>query len=95
MVLGTPHRLWVVLLGTRCWSSVLSLVVVVHCLLLSVTALFVGVVIVQHRFISHGDVAADVPAGLPIGEGVTRWAVDSGGIALVESDDRGRGVLTV
>jgi len=45
VVLGTPHCLWVVLLGTQCWSSMLSSVVsrhwfsviVVHCSLLSVT----------------------------------------------------------
>jgi len=43
--LGTPHHLWVVLLGTRCWSSMLSSVIghhwfsiiVVRCLSLSVT----------------------------------------------------------
>ena len=43
------------------WSSLF--VVVCHC------ALFIGVVVIRCRFISHGDVAADVLAGLPIGEG--------------------------
>jgi len=38
-------------------------IVVCHC------ALFVSVVVIRRHFISHGDVAADVPAGLPIGEG--------------------------
>ena len=32
-------------------------------------ASFVGVVIVWRRFVSHGDVAADMSGGLPIGEG--------------------------
>jgi len=38
-------------------------VVVHHC------ALFVSVVVIWRRFVSHGDMAADVSGGLPIGEG--------------------------
>jgi len=38
-------------------------VIVCHC------ALFVSVIVVRHRFVSRGDVAADVSGGLPIGEG--------------------------
>ena len=43
-----------------------------HCLLFVVVchcASFIGVVIVQCHFVSHGDVAADMLGGLPIGEG--------------------------
>jgi len=44
-----------------------------HCCLLFVVvhhcASFVGVVVVQGRFVSCGDMAADMSAGLPIGEG--------------------------
>jgi len=38
-------------------------VVVHHC------ASFVGVIVIRRRFISHGDMAAEVLGGLPIGEG--------------------------
>jgi len=38
-------------------------IVVRHC------ASFVGVVVIWRHFVLHGDVAADVSAGLPIGEG--------------------------
>jgi len=38
-------------------------VVVCHC------ASFIGVIIIQRHFVSCGDVAADMSAGLPIGEG--------------------------
>ena len=41
----------------------LLFVVVRHC------ALFIGVVAIQCHFVSHGDVAADMSGGLPIGEG--------------------------
>jgi len=91
----------VVLLGTQCWSSVLSSVVgrhwfsivVVHCSSLSVT--------VHHLSVSSSSgVISFCMVTWPLmcrgpshWGGVTRWVVDSGGVALVESDDRGRGYL--
>jgi len=50
---------WSLFVGHCC-----SLFIVVHhC------ALFISVVVIWHRFVLHGDMAADVLAGLPIGEG--------------------------
>jgi len=51
---------WLPLVFGRCC---LLFVIVHHC------ALFVSVVVVWHRFVSCGDVAADMSGGLPIGEG--------------------------
>jgi len=48
--------------GGAAGCSTLVVCVVRHC------ASFVGVVIIRHHFILRGDVAADVSAGLPIGE---------------------------
>ena len=68
---------WVLLVvcGWCCWALDIGfqLLFVHHCCLLFVIvchcASFVGVIVVQHHFVLHGDVAADVSAGLPIGEG--------------------------
>jgi len=54
---------WVLDVGHLCCHWLLLFVVVRHC------ASFVGVVVIRHHFVSRGDVAADMLAGLPIGEG--------------------------
>jgi len=54
---------WALDVGHLCCHWLSLFIVVCHC------ALFVGVVVVQRCFVLHGDVAADVSAGLPIGEG--------------------------